>query len=172
TDPTLMLEFLRGKASDRKLRLLGVACCRRVGKLLDHDYNTLTVAEGYADGLLTLEDLYYAWWDACEDHDEVDRLREMQGSVFGAALGVVWTDDTNDDLLEAVRIMCSAATLPSERTPLIEIIHDLFGPLPFRTVWADLSWLTWKDCVVRKLAESIYADHAFDRMPILADALQ
>jgi hypothetical protein len=59
---------------------------------------------------------------------------------------------------------------------LFEIVTDATGPHvrcifgnPFRPVAFDPSWLTSD---VRTLAEGIYQDRAFDRMPVLADALQ
>ncbi|MBN9121907.1 MAG: hypothetical protein J0I06_22660 [Planctomycetes bacterium] len=45
----------------------------------------------------------------------------------------------------------------------------MFGPLPFRDVVADPAWLTSD---VLALTRDIYEERAFDRMPILADALQ
>ena len=51
----------------------------------------------------------------------------------------------------------------------IRPVHDIFGPLPFRDIVAHPSWLTTD---VLALASGIYDDKAFDRMPILADALQ
>src|SRR6267154_1611180 len=55
TDPTPMLDFLRDKASDRKLRLFAVACCRGVQYLVTHDdlAKSLEVAERFADGRAT-----------------------------------------------------------------------------------------------------------------------
>ncbi len=47
------------------------------------------------------------------------------------------------------------------------IVRDIFGN-PFRPVTIDPRWLT---ATVIDLADAIYADRAFDRMPILADAL-
>jgi hypothetical protein len=32
--------------------------------------------------------------------------------------------------------------------------------------------LAWRDSTIRKLAKSIYDDRAFDRLPLLADALE
>jgi hypothetical protein len=53
-DPTPMLEFLRGKVSDRKLRLFAVACCRRIWHSLN-DENVrwmAEVVEDYAEGFV------------------------------------------------------------------------------------------------------------------------
>jgi hypothetical protein len=55
--------------------------------------------------------------------------------------------------------------------PGVALIHDLFGN-PFRPVAFDPTWLTWNDGVAVKLAQAVYDDHAFDRLPILADALE
>ncbi|MBY0459710.1 MAG: hypothetical protein K2V38_20515 [Gemmataceae bacterium] len=47
-------------------------------------------------------------------------------------------------------------------------MRDIFGN-PFRPVALDPAWLTSD---VLALARGIYDERAFDRMPILADALQ
>lgn len=47
-------------------------------------------------------------------------------------------------------------------------LHDIFGN-PFRPALLDPVWVT---STVRSLAHGIYIDRAFDRLPILADALQ
>jgi hypothetical protein len=48
------------------------------------------------------------------------------------------------------------------------LLHDIFGN-PFRPVTLNPTWLT---STVLALATGIYEEKAFDRMPILADALQ
>ena len=49
------------------------------------------------------------------------------------------------------------------------VLRCILGPLPFRSLQVDSVWLT---STVVEMARGIYDERAFDRLPILADALQ
>src|SRR5947209_7781731 len=70
TDPHKMLKFMRDKASDRKMRLFAVACCRRFSDLLSaEEQKAVDVAEAYSDGKATateLADAFKASWTITE----------------------------------------------------------------------------------------------------------
>jgi hypothetical protein len=51
------------------------------------------------------------------------------------------------------------------------LVRDLFGD-PFRRVVLNPAWLNWNSATVPRIARAIYEEQAFDRMPILADALE
>jgi hypothetical protein len=56
----------------------------------------------------------------------------------------------------------------AERAAQCQLFRDIFGN-PFRPVDLDRHW---KTATVVAVAQSIYDDRAFDRLPILADALE
>jgi len=51
------------------------------------------------------------------------------------------------------------------------LVREVFGN-PIRAIDVKPDWLAWKRGTIAALARGIYDDHAFDRMPILADALE
>jgi hypothetical protein len=63
-------------------------------------------------------------------------------------------------------------TVEAERAAQATLLRCIFGN-PFRRApTLDPGWLEWKDGTATHLAHGIYEDRAFDRLPILADALE
>jgi hypothetical protein len=97
-DPTPMMEFLRGKTSDRKLRLLGCACCRLISHWITdgRSRQAVEIAERYADGGVGDAELSAAAataWDAYEP-DEFTNA-PLEGMGYAAAHAAACVTGTN-----------------------------------------------------------------------------
>jgi hypothetical protein len=148
---------------ERKLRLFTVACCRRpYYRSEDQRYVqaidlTERVAEDFHDQQAARQ-LY--------------NLHEVSDRQFRAARA--WGPLIRDQWKNAFEGAMSATNVEQGTSCLDEILyqvallHDIFGN-PFRPVTLNSAWRTSN---VTALAQSIYDDRAFDRMPILADALE
>lgn len=144
TDPQEMLGYLRGKATDRKLRLFAVACCRRAWQTLGQPgmAGMAEVAERLAEGLATAEEL-----EVCRN-DAVCALRAMD-------CGPEWASNLSDlpPGCDEFFLMAAACACTSEGAaieslsgnirsayprsaiapaPLEEcaLLRDIFGPHP------------------------------------------
>jgi len=184
TDPTPMLEFLRGKVSDRKLRLFAVGCCGRIQHLLEDERSRLAVdvAERFADGCAGEDERHRAAADAYRA-----RNRDWENDALAAAYYAVGLNSPANHpdaewgmVVEATGCVLSALSQHSlagatdeargaEREYQRLLLRDIFGLLPFRPVAIDPALMT---STVTSLAQAIYDDRAFDRLPILADALE
>jgi hypothetical protein len=186
TDLVPMLQFLKGKASDRKWRLLICGCCRQLpdAYLSQEEFGSIESGEQYADGGMSLEELnrcrsnrprqFHAtglnWYTSAIRLYALCRRKLLfqsalaQVSVTAQLRVEAAFGQYRHEHKEARRV----ATL-AERHFIARVVRDVFGS-PFCTVMLDPSWLT---STVRLLAEGIYQERAFtDRLPILADALQ
>ena len=142
TDPTPMLDFLRGQASDRKLRLFACACCRSVwtNAWPLASRRVVQAAESFADGLGTEKDLtvarlaaglavsetvdYGHVWKWGEAGDEIERRLTI------AAL-------TGGPVAHAVPCVAVAATRPPVRSVPIVSDRTSHSCLKFRGFFAD-----------------------------------
>jgi hypothetical protein len=189
TDRFVMLNFLRGNPSDRKLRLFAVACCHRIWHLLPNAAarNLLEIAERYADGDASDEELHdaegrlsFAEWNhkpgcggvvyhyATEAVGQAARDRRQLESAWEAAAGA------SDQACHTVGAFSAwtSGRMAAEIAMQCGLLRDIFGN-PFRPqTTVNSSWFSWNCGIVPKLAQAIYDDRAFDRLPILADALE
>jgi hypothetical protein len=180
TDPTPMLEFLRGKASDRKLRLFAAACCRHLWPLLadERSRRAVEVAERYADGLATGAELAAAEAAAKEPYPPGGPAWDAPCAAWMAAWGPadLAARGAARQVAQAADTHAAGGAAPDAgrravREAQAALLRDLFGN-PFVPVPLDPDWLAWDGGAIRNLARGIYKERAFDRLPILGDALE
>jgi hypothetical protein len=199
TDPGPMLEYLRGKASDRKGRLFACACARSVHNPDDDSHpaevdenRRFRQSEDYADGRAEPPKLVPDW------RPDVPWLRGLaywaiagqpaEAANAAAHCAYLQNQDLRDpydwslvispDKLERTEMIARSAQ-EAERKRQSEFLRDLFGN-PFRRVpLVDPAWLAWKDDSVRRLAGVAYEERQLpkgtldpERLSLLADALE
>jgi hypothetical protein len=196
-DPRPMLRQFGAAASVRKQRLLGLACCYRfVGLLENHDLQqALHVAESWIEGQcapterknarraasaaaqlasglgiedgLTLSDSA-AWavqrllQRGALDLDHL--LYALAQARLKDAGARAYLNQTPREAADKARTEAHKAELSAQCGLIREIFGNPFLPVTFVPEWRTTDVLL--------LANGIYEDKAFDRMPILADALQ
>jgi hypothetical protein len=199
-DPMPMLAFLRSKASDRKVRLFACACFHPVRDFFSKvTQRAVEVAERFADGIGSPDELSQAFRLARGARQNWHDLRRFRLNQSPWDMAEEWADDAlrilTDDALrqaghaflkrtaqglkgkrkERRRELQARQTFEDawwvERKAQADVLHDIVGN-PFRPVSpSPQSVLSWNDGIVAKIAQGIYAERAFDRMPILHDAL-
>jgi hypothetical protein len=175
TDWRKMLEFLRGKASDRKLRLFACACCRRIWHLLPHEENRELVAavEDRPDGTFYDPDLNSAIVASsgreseCGEDGAYWAVKYLGRSYY--KIGAL--DSAVAVALKVARRMGEGVISATELATQAGLLRDVFAH-SFRPSPLDPSWLAWNGGTVPKLAQAIYDDRRFSDLPILADALE
>jgi hypothetical protein len=197
-DAIALLRRLGKRATSRKLRLLVCAACRSIWPRLtdERSRRAVEMGEWFADDRIDPTELLEAADEAIEAarvarewiaraDDSAQAAREATALnlvrwAVGPAQADYWQLPRIGDFLKGV-----AATVfegPS-RGPTVmqqwhaaqhrhaDLVRDLFGN-PFQRVKWQPVWLEVNDGVVRRVAESIYEERAFEHLPILADALE
>jgi hypothetical protein len=200
-DPRVLLDFLRGKISNRQLNLFAAACCRRAWTMLAAPSQAaIEATERFVDGYLSEEQHGFAVQAAIdmevgfiahrmdlteegttpkEDSVLTNRLSAAASAVIyglsSSPLIGTYTPDTPEQD-RGIMAMVSHITVaitgrasdPAEFALQCGMLRGIVGD-PFHPVAVDPAWQT---TTVMALAQAIYAERTFDRMSILADALE
>jgi hypothetical protein len=184
TSPTAerLLNHIKGRAGERKLRLYGGACCRRCWSLLDaRSRLAVEVAERFADGLCDADELIRARQRAEGAARSVTQAPKASGcwggvrdaaraAVEAAAHGPVWKAAAIND-----RIDVCEAIRATEKQAQAAFLRCIFGN-PFRPVALGPAQRT---PLAAALAAAAYDERSTpagelgcQRLAVLADALE
>jgi hypothetical protein len=185
-DVDRMLKHLGKVANPRRLRLFLVACARRVlpNSPDDEMLSALDTAEKFADQSVSKRELArvrnalkvghpsrVARWEVLYTDSirsvpawHAAREQVTQAAVHGSGC-CAWS--TTRERLSAFEKVVLVGYPTVELTAQAGLLRDIFGN-PFRPFAFNPCWRT---ADVLGLARAIYEDRAFERLPILADAL-
>jgi hypothetical protein len=201
-EPRRMLDHLRGRASDRGLWLFVSAACGRASSFFPDEINrtVLAISEAIADQTASPGDVTAAreavagWKERFiveQDFERAASMRDVQDVLARQGLGspatlalraarwatelpgltTLWRgwDDAHRGPPWPADPQCSEER-PGHMRFHAALLRDLFNP--FRPVAPDPGWLTANGGAARNLAAAIDDGRAFERLPILADALE
>jgi hypothetical protein len=170
-EPREMLRHrLPTQPSGRKLRLWACAYARRVWKLLDGWAREIVeAAERWADGE-TGEQLEAALEGAWL------RIMDGRGGTFEEYLAVACADPSPEGAaVEAAgysdRLAVPGLRAAEDKAAGAALLRRVVGN-PFRPSAVDLAAPGWNGGAAVRLAEALYQERAFDRLPILGDLLE
>jgi hypothetical protein len=171
TDPRPLIRHLGERVDGRKGRLFVAACGRRVAALCGHGLLDvpIRVAEKVADGAATDGERADAWAaiaDLNRQSAPLDDLARWACLALGWAVGGGPRPAHWDSLWDFLPPAANVSGPPGVPTPAAAL-RCLFGN-PFRRVTFESRCRT-EDAI--GVARGIYEDRAFDRLPLLADAL-
>jgi hypothetical protein len=175
TDPRPMLAFLRSNSTQRKLQLFGCGCYRHIWHLLSDEKTRAAVemAEASADreeptsitreqpAPRDLDDLLY------NPVLEPDPIHELVTERMEEVMQAIALEQHKKYVRDLTQVHPRFET-EKQVEKLADLIRDVFGNV-FRPVACDPAWRTGNVCA---LAQAIYDDRAFDRLPSLGDTLE
>jgi hypothetical protein len=171
--PDKMVDWLTQQRDSRKMRLFAAACCRRIWHLAtdERSRRAIEATERFADDLISLEELERFHRDATD--------AEFTPAISGSEPLPFVRLAFRDVAVSAAHAYAGSLDLPGGRCWQNAFYDELRSQsFLLRDIYREgaltspphASWLYAPASV--KLAEAIYQDRAFDRLPILADSLE
>jgi hypothetical protein len=175
TEPGHLLKWLqkskRHRPTLRKLGLFAYACAGRLGGRVRDEFTIsgLDLAERLAEGNANQKELRRFHRESVRGghRGEYTHIAIWAVRVVGPDINSFSPETSARSVAGYVAEVLGNDELPEQCRLLREVLGN-----PFRSVSLKSAWLTWNDGTIPKLAKAIYDKRAFDRLPILTDALE
>lgn len=173
TYPREMLTHLGRDPVDRKYRLFACACLRRCldDFASDELLNAVESAERFAQGetdVLPPPDAFDFAPELAHSPAYTHLLEAVYVVLNPQLLSPYLAAVAAEQVMAAFEVGGFGFSATEERGLKCDLLRDIVGN-PFRPVAFDPAW---RSANVRALAAAIYVDSGYDRLPILADALE